>query len=138
MSHFVHIFQITGNMFFFFLFLFFPVSSFSVPKETYTKAGEGLLKRACSNRSGDNGFKQKESTFKLGLREKFFILSVMRHWKRLPREMPYNQKCSRPDWMMFRAGWSKKASTSDKGVETTWFLMSLSTKPVNDSVFINI
>lgn len=46
---------------------------------------------AYSNRTRGNGFKQKESRFKLGLREKFFILSVMRHWKMLPGEVvPYS------------------------------------------------
>lgn len=81
----------------FFCFCFFddthetPVSSFSIAKVACMKVGEGLLIRAYSNRTRGNGFKQKERRFKLGLRKKFFILSVMRHWKMLPREaVPHN------------------------------------------------
>ena len=61
-------------------------AAFQYLKGSYKKAKEGLFTRACSDRTRGNGFKLKDSGFKLVIRKKFFTLRVMRHWHRLPRE----------------------------------------------------
>jgi len=61
--------------------------------------GDKLFSRACSDRTRGNGFKLKEGGFRLGIRKKFFIMWVMRHWYRLPREA-----VAAPSLEAFKAG----------------------------------
>jgi len=80
---------------------------YSTLKETYRKAGEGLFIRACSDRTRGNGFKLEEGIFRLDMRKKFFTVSVMRHWNRLPSEV-----VDAPSW--------KHSRTGRMGLWATW------------------
>lgn len=60
--------------------------AFQYLKETYKKNGEKLFRKVCSDRKMENGFKQKESRFRLDTRKKF-TLRLLRQWKRLHREV---------------------------------------------------
>ena len=62
------------------------IAAFQYLKGAYRKAGEGLFTRACSDRTRGNGFRLKKGRFTLDVRKKFFTMTVMRHWNRLPGE----------------------------------------------------
>jgi len=63
-----------------------PDCGLLVPEGGYKKAGEGLLTRACRDRSRGNGFKLKEGRFRLDIKKKFFSMRVVKHWNRLSTE----------------------------------------------------
>ena len=55
-------------------------------KGAYRKPREELFRRAGNDRMRGNGFKLEEGRFRLGFREEFFTLRLVRHWNRLPSE----------------------------------------------------
>lgn len=67
------------------------IAAFQCLKGAYREAGEGLFFRNCSERTRNNGYiipeDEGEGKFSLDTRRKFFIVWVVRHWNRLPREI---------------------------------------------------
>ena len=55
------------------------IASFQYLKGAYSKAGEGLFMRACSDSMRGNSFKLGEDRLKLDITKKFFSVRVMRH-----------------------------------------------------------
>jgi len=47
---------------------------FQYLKGAYRTDGEGLFRRACSDRTRGNGFKLKDGRFRLDVKKKFFTL----------------------------------------------------------------
>jgi len=56
-------------------------------KGAYRKDGEDIFSRTCCDRTRNNGFKLGEGGFRLDIRKKFFMIRMVKHWHRLPREV---------------------------------------------------
>jgi len=49
--------------------------------------GTKIFSRACCDRTRSNGFKLKEGSFRLDIRKKLFMMRMVKHQHRLPREV---------------------------------------------------
>jgi len=108
--------------------------AFQYLKGAYKNAGEGLLTRACSDRTRGNSFKLNEGRFRLSIRKKFFTLRVVRHWSRLPREAV---GCPLPGSVQGQVGWGfeqpglvEGVIVHGRGVGTRRSLRSLPTQTI--------
>ncbi|KFQ61536.1 hypothetical protein N334_13814, partial [Pelecanus crispus] len=63
------------------------IVAFQYLKWAYRKDGNNLFSKACCDRTKSNGFKLKKNRFRGDIRKKFFIMRVVKHWNRLPREV---------------------------------------------------
>ena len=63
------------------------LDAFQYLKVANRKVGEGLFIRLGSKRMRGNGSKLEDGRFRLEIRKKFFTVSVVRHWNRLPSEV---------------------------------------------------
>jgi len=62
-------------------------AAFQYLKGGYEKDEENIFSRACCDRTRSNGFKLREGRFRPDIGKKFFTMSVVKHWHRLPREV---------------------------------------------------
>lgn len=66
------------------------IVAFQYLKVACEKDGERHLTKACSDGTGNNGFKLKDCSFDIenikDIKKKFFVMGVERHWNRLLRK----------------------------------------------------
>ena len=79
-------------------------AAFQYIKGAYRKEGRNLFSKACSDRTRSNGFKLREGRFRLDIRKKYFTMSVVKHWNRLPR----GGRCPIHGNIQGQAGWGSE------------------------------
>ncbi|KAJ7399298.1 hypothetical protein BTVI_116202 [Pitangus sulphuratus] len=86
------------------------IAAFQYLKATYKKNGEIFFATVWSDRTRRDGFKLKESRFRLDISKKFFPVRVVRHQHKLPREAVAAPSLevfkARLDWAL-RNAWQK-------------------------------
>lgn len=92
-----------------------PAHPHPASRGAYKKAGEGFSLRTSSDRIRGNGFKLKQSRFKIGIRKKFSTVRVVRHRHRVPRE-----EVAAPSLEKFKAQLDGALSSSWCEVSLPW------------------
>ena len=62
------------------------IAAFQYLNGAYRKDGENIFSRACCDETRSSGFKLKKDRVRLGIRKKFYTMSLVKHWNGLPRE----------------------------------------------------
>ncbi|RMC19176.1 hypothetical protein DUI87_03780 [Hirundo rustica rustica] len=78
------------------------IVSFQYLKGAYSEVREkGLFIMNCRDGMRRKGFKLREEEFRFGIQKKFFIVMLVRHCNKLPREVVDTPSLEvfRPDWM---------------------------------------
>jgi len=113
-----------------------PYISLPVAEGACKEAEEGLITRACSDRTRGNRFKLKEGRFRLDIRKKFFVMRVVKQWNRLPREAVDAPSLAvfkaRLDGALSNLVWWKMSLPMAQGLE----LGPFQPKPFYDSMMI--
>jgi len=61
--------------------------AFQYLKGVYRKDGDRFFSRGCCDGTRVSGFNLREGRCRLDIRKNFFTMRVLKHWRRLPREV---------------------------------------------------
>jgi len=81
-------------------------AAFQYLKGAYRKERDNLYSKACRNRTKSNGFKLKESRFRLDIRKTFFTMRVVKYSTGCPERWSMHHP-----WKHVRPGWTGLSAT---------------------------